>query len=440
MLSRDDCEPVEAARLALGRRLAALRQPAGYTQEAFAPLTGYGRSTLANVETGRQNVARGFWKRCADALAAHELLTRCDQIEAMVAAARTRAELQAQQARDARVQEWRRARTTRHGHDSSSGYLPEPEQWERLEHVLMHPENTDLIAVAELREHVRHLDERYVSSPASTLIAEAGRCLGQIEFVAAHARRSDVRRELHSAEAEAATLMGQLVWDASQRRVQDAATTYLRQAVNAARSRGDNAYEGLALLRSSMVDLYGRKDPRAGLQVAEHAVAVTGGASNVLAGLATLHAAEAHAMQGDRTGCEKALGQAETYFGRITPGDPAIDLYSGAQFGRMAGSCYLFLGNPARAASVLEQTALKLRDGSKAEAIVLGNLTLARIRLERIDEAVTALHRALDVIEVNWGGGGINIAFTAGRELRRWRGTIAVRDVRDRLLALMAEA
>lgn len=440
MLSREDCESVEAARRALGRQLAALRRAAGYTQEAFVPLTGYGRSTLANVETGRQNVVRGFWKRCADALAADDLLARYDQIEAMVTSARIRAEVQAQQVRDARVQEWRRAGATRHGDDSSSRELLEPEQRERLDHVLTHPDNTDLVAVAELREHLRRLDELYVSCPASTLIAEAGRCLGQIEFLAVHARRSDVRRELHSAEAEAAILMGQLVWDASQRRVQDAATTYLRQAVRAARDRGDHAYEGLALLRSSMVDLYGRKDPRAGLEVAQHAVAVTGRASNVLAGLATLHTAEAHAMQGDQTACEKALGQAETYFGRIIPGDPAIDLYSDAQFGRMAGSCYLFLGDPAQAASVLEQATLELQDGSKAEAIVLGNLTLARIRLERIDEAVAALHRAIDVIEVNWGGGGLNIAFSAGRELRRWQDMSAVRDVRDRLLALMAEA
>jgi tetratricopeptide (TPR) repeat protein len=315
----------------------------------------------------------------------------------------------------------------------------EDEYQGRLDHVLAHPEVTDLIAVTQLREHVRRLDERYDSFPASALIAEAGRRLGQIEFLAVHALRSDVRRELRGAEAEAALLMGQLVWDASQRRAQDAATTYLRQAVDAARQRGDHACEGLALLRSSMVDLYGRKDPRSGLQVAQQAVTAGGRVSKVLAGLATLHTAEAHAMQGDQADCEKALGQAETHLRQITPEDPAIVLYSGTQFGRMAGSCYLFLGNAATAASVLEQTALTLRDGSKAEAIVLANLALARIRLGRIDEAVAALHKTLDVVEVNWGGGGLNIAFTAGRELRGWQDTTAVRDVRDRLLVLMSE-
>jgi hypothetical protein len=56
------------------------------------------------------------------------------------------------------------------------------------------------------------------------LIPNAGQHLGQISFLGMHARRSYVRRELYAAEAEAATLMGQLVWDASQRRDHDTAT------------------------------------------------------------------------------------------------------------------------------------------------------------------------------------------------------------------------
>jgi DNA-binding XRE family transcriptional regulator len=49
---------------ALGRRLADLRHAAGYTQEALAPLVHYRRSTVANVETGRQHVNREFWINC----------------------------------------------------------------------------------------------------------------------------------------------------------------------------------------------------------------------------------------------------------------------------------------------------------------------------------------------------------------------------------------
>lgn len=52
----------------LGRRLAAYRRTFGLTQEALAAKTGYSRSTIANVETGRQKGPRSFWQRCDDAL------------------------------------------------------------------------------------------------------------------------------------------------------------------------------------------------------------------------------------------------------------------------------------------------------------------------------------------------------------------------------------
>jgi hypothetical protein len=313
-----------------------------------------------------------------------------------------------------------------------------PGELGRLGYALAHPAGTDLMAVAHLREQIRRLDEQYDRSPAAALIAETGQCLGQIGFLRAHARRSDVRRDLCAAEAEAAILMGQLVWDASQRRDQATALAYYDQAVTAARRRGDRAAEGLALLRTSMVALYGHKDPRAGLAACQHTADVAATASTVIAGLAALHAAEAHAMLGDRHSCEQALAAADRQFGQISPEDPAVDLFSPAQPGRLAGSCYLFLGDARHAAPILEATVRQLQDRSKAEAIVLGNLALAYIGLSRADEAAAALHKAIDVIEVTWGGGGLNVVFTVARQLRRWQQLAAVRDVSDRLLALMA--
>ena len=58
-----------AARRTLGQRLAAFRQAAGYGQQEFAPLVHYSRSSLANVETGRQKGSRAFWQRCDGLLA-----------------------------------------------------------------------------------------------------------------------------------------------------------------------------------------------------------------------------------------------------------------------------------------------------------------------------------------------------------------------------------
>src|SRR6266581_7984700 len=55
------------ARAELGAELAAYRRAAGCSQARLAQLTGYSRSTIANVETGRQHVPRDFWER-ADAV------------------------------------------------------------------------------------------------------------------------------------------------------------------------------------------------------------------------------------------------------------------------------------------------------------------------------------------------------------------------------------
>jgi hypothetical protein len=120
--------------------------------------------------------------------------------------------------------------------------------------------------------------------------------------------------------------------------------------------------------------------------------------------------------------------------------DTAIELYSATQFGRMAGSCYLFLQDNSRAARLLEDTAARLHDGSKSQAVVLGNLPLALIRQGDLDAAAGKLHAAMNVIERNWGGGGLNIVFGAGKELRPWRSVPVVQDVHDRLLTLMASS
>lgn len=63
-----DSVAVVTARRSLGRQLAAHRKAAGYSQARFAPVTTYARSTVANVETGRQQVPRAFWERADAAL------------------------------------------------------------------------------------------------------------------------------------------------------------------------------------------------------------------------------------------------------------------------------------------------------------------------------------------------------------------------------------
>ena len=70
----------------------------------------------------------------------------------------------------------------------------------------------------------------------------------------------------------------------------------------------------------------------------------------------------------------------------------------------------------------------------KSQAIALGNL----IRQRKLDEAAASMHRTIDAVELTRGGGGFNVVFAAGRELREWQDETWVQDINDRLLALLA--
>jgi transcriptional regulator with XRE-family HTH domain len=311
---------------------------------------------------------------------------------------------------------------------------------QRLDYALKHPASVDLVAVAYLREQVQGLDEQYDRLPSTLLLAKTGQVHGQIAFLRGHAAANAVRCELWAAEAESATLMGQLVWDASQRRDHRAALDYFDQAILAARQTRDVVTEAHAELRKSYVALYGANNPTAGLVLARRAAEVGEQASHVIAGLAMLHVGEAHAMLGQADSCGQALSSAETHFALISPDDPASSLYCPSQHGRLAGSCWLFLGKPDKAELVLDQTRQLLQGRKKSTAIVLGNLALASIRQHEIDAGTARLHEAIDIVEQTRGGGGLNIVFTAARELRPWRNEHVVQDVNDRILTLMTTA
>src|SRR5947207_15301710 len=59
-----DLDAIIEVKRALGRQLAAYREAAGLNQHQLARRVSYGRSTVANVETGRQSCSRAFWERC----------------------------------------------------------------------------------------------------------------------------------------------------------------------------------------------------------------------------------------------------------------------------------------------------------------------------------------------------------------------------------------
>jgi transcriptional regulator with XRE-family HTH domain len=316
------------------------------------------------------------------------------------------------------------------------GQPPSPPH-ERLNYVLRHPSRVDLVTVAYLRERVQRLDERYDHTPSTLLLAGAGQLHGQAIFLRQHAGSGPVQRELAAAVAESATLMGQLVWDASQRRDHAASAAYFDQAISAAQEARDVVVEANALLRKSYLALYGSKQPTAGLVLTTRAATISHRDSHVIAGLAQLHRAEAHAMLGQAQDCGDALGAAEGHFAAVNARDPATALFCPSHYARLAGSCWLFLHKTGEAVSALENARHLMAARRKSTAVVLGNLALASILRRDVDAATSYLHQAIDVIEQTRAGGGLYLAFAAARALRPWRDEPSVQDVNDRLLTLM---
>ncbi|MGP3960715.1 helix-turn-helix transcriptional regulator [Nonomuraea sp. 3N208] len=380
------------------QRLIQRRKALGFSQEQLAHTIGVERSTVVRWESGETEPRP--WQRPKLAVV---LKISLDEVD----------ELLTPQANEA----------------------PEAE---RLDFALRHPAAVDLVTVAHLAERVERLNAEYDTAPSASLLADAGHSHSQVTLLHNFAPNGRIRRELCISLAESATLMGQLVWDASQRRDDAVSVQYFDQAIAAAREVRDPILEAHAHLRKGFVALYGTKDAREGLRLCNETTIVSRNASDVLTGLGFLHVSEAHAMLGERRDYEKALGKAEDSFARIHNDDEALHMFSPTQFDRLAGSCYLSLGVNDKAEQILTKSARSLVRWKKSQSIVLGNLTLAYIRQGKPEDACGTLHKAIDLIEETRGGGGLNIAFTAGRELAPWRHESWAQEISDRLFALMA--
>jgi len=379
-------------------RLAQHRRAAGFTQESLAELLGVERSTVGRWESAETEPQAYLRPKLARALKVGR-----DELQALL--------------------------------DDITVTDTKPS--DRMTYALENPASADLVVVAYLHERLRQLDESYDQEASTGLLGRAGQLHGQVRYLRENAGNPRVRRALYEVEADSATLLGQLVWDGSQRREHVAPLGYFEEAVTAARHARDPSMESYATLRMSFVALYGEKNPRRGVTLAEQAAEAAKLVSPSLMGLSLLHVAEGHAMTGALTECENALKKAETQFDRVHPDDLAAPYYTVNEYNRLAGSCYLFLGLPERAEPILRTTCRALTTKKKSQAIALGNLTLALIRQRKLDEAAATMHRTIDAVELTRGGGGLNLVFSAGRELRQWRTEPWALELNDRLLALL---
>jgi transcriptional regulator with XRE-family HTH domain len=95
-----ESEIIDNARHELGAELAAYRRAAGLSQAELASFVSYSRSTVANVETGRQHVPADFWEKADLAChAAGALVRASNDVQALVRREREKTARQATSSR-----------------------------------------------------------------------------------------------------------------------------------------------------------------------------------------------------------------------------------------------------------------------------------------------------------------------------------------------------
>jgi hypothetical protein len=311
---------------------------------------------------------------------------------------------------------------------------------ERVAWVLKHPRSVDLQSVAYLRAQALDLMKQNEAMASSTsLLPQAAERLEQVTLLREHAPLGRVRQELYRVEAQAATLLGRLVWDVSGQRDHASAAHYYDRAIAAA----SNVKDGWAEAFPRMFQRFnpvaaGTMDPRTGLELAERASArAQDGSSQVIAGWSLAFAAEAHALLGEERKAKLALDRADFHLSKAAPGDPMFGVFAREQLGGFVGACHLYLRDPRGAQLALQESTRRLGAGKeKHKSVILGDVSTALVLQGDPEQASAVLHQAIDLVELTGSAAGKRRVFAAGRQLGPWRNEPFVQEVQDRLLAL----
>lgn len=215
-------DEIVSLRVALGRQLAAWREAAEESQRSLADQLPFSRSTVGNVETGRQAAPRKFWERCDDLLGARgALLAGYDQLAAAIEH-QARAEAQQLYVRQVAVNRTRPA---------LSGDLESPTQI-LARRATLHTSNLTAELLTDLEQLVVDVIERYETEGPLVLAPEAVRARQLVDQLLGGNQRLDQRARLFEV---AGRLSGQLSYMAINLGKFGAARAYGAEAFEIAR-------------------------------------------------------------------------------------------------------------------------------------------------------------------------------------------------------------
>ena len=331
----------------LGAELAAYRRAAGVTQATLAGLTEFSRSTVANVETGRQHVPRSFFERADTVLrTGGELARGWDSLATVIRQQRqaiARAASESRRSRSSRVQPRLTAVTDDVGADVTTGVVPSG--------PLERDGERDLARLHTMRVHLKAIDN--ASGGLAALPMTEWYLQHEVLPLLSASSSGAPSRALLGVVARFELDAGWMAYDTDD---QDRTTAHLAAAVRLARAAGDRLFSArvLAAMSHQAIHLGHR---RQAIEFAQGARAVTRPirTPGTTAMLAAMEAC-AHAAADDARRCLRALDEAATALTSTADAEEPdwLDFDEGAYWGH-AARAYRDLGQAAKA----EQCAAK---------------------------------------------------------------------------------
>ncbi|WP_436531235.1 helix-turn-helix domain-containing protein [Actinoplanes sp. HUAS TT8] len=401
---------------ALGRQLAAYRKAAGFTQDSLADDSRihYGRSTIANVECGRQIIGRTFWESCDVVLRTERSLVEAyDQIIADV----NRQRISVVRISGTALQ---RPALTPEPIDARPGG-----DWNSFSRV------TRMLA-----------GQRQAVAPAALLsLVEAHReCLSTLFRSAG----SDPLREKIGVMLGEASIVASRLWSAQGNRANALAhCAYARTLADDLKNPGLGATARIfeSNLHSEASALIGAGgDMIVGLRLLDEAAQASEHLSPAARARIAAEQAQTYAALSLRGETEDALGRARKAAAEIDPGD-RIGLYSDWNPNRVLvyeGTCHLLLGRPSRAVVALERAIRELAsDGKNANVALAARVDLAGayVRAGSLDAGCQLLGSTYEQLKSAGNIRGIKRARLARLRLARSDSEPAVRQLDERMRA-----
>ena len=392
-----------ADRAALGQKLARLREAAGYVQQQFAELVSYSRSTIANVETGRQRMPRSFWQRCDSVLGSGTTLLA---IYDRVAAARQRG--------SAQIVPGPRWPGTQDREAGDRSFL------------------TLTQLLASQRQAVAPLALLALVDAHRNTLTTIFNKINQVDPV-----RSDIAAIIGETSIVASRLYSAL----GKRAQAIAYCAHARQLADDFHNPvlGATARIFESNLRSDAATLIGAGgDMAVGLRMLDEAAAFGHLLSPAARARIAAEQAQILAQLNLRQDCLHALDRARQAVDHIDANDQ-IGLFSDWNSTRIRvyeGTCWLFLGEPTKSAGLLTEAVRELENDPDNRNVLLAaqvDLSSAHAASGNLEEGCRTLGDAYTRLLKIGNRRGIERALGARRRLSRWDGEREVADLDERL-------